>query len=64
MPPSVVLGLSIVVVFLFLAALYESWAVPFAVLLATPFGFLGALVALKLRRHRRSTSTARSASSR
>ena len=36
------LGLSIVVVFLFLAALYESWAVPFAVLLATPFGFLGA----------------------
>jgi hydrophobe/amphiphile efflux-1 (HAE1) family protein len=44
----VVLALSIVVVFLFLAALYESWAVPFAVLLATPFGFLGALVALKL----------------
>jgi multidrug efflux pump subunit AcrB len=35
-------------VFLFLAALYESWAVPFAVLLATPFGFLGALAALKL----------------
>jgi len=44
----VVLALSIVVVFLFLAALYESWAVPFAVLLATPFGFLGALIALKL----------------
>ena len=44
---TVVLGLSIVVVFLFLAALYESWAVPFAVLLATPFGFLGALLALK-----------------
>ncbi len=44
----IVLALSIVVVFLFLAALYESWAVPFAVLLATPFGFLGALVALKL----------------
>jgi multidrug efflux pump len=43
-----VLALSIVVVFLFLAALYESWAVPFAVLLATPFGFLGALIALKL----------------
>ena len=40
-------ALSIVVVFLFLAALYESWAVPFAVLLATPFGFMGALVALK-----------------
>jgi The (Largely Gram-negative Bacterial) Hydrophobe/Amphiphile Efflux-1 (HAE1) Family len=45
---TVVLALSIVVVFLFLAALYESWAVPFAVLLATPFGFLGALIALKL----------------
>jgi hydrophobe/amphiphile efflux-1 (HAE1) family protein len=45
---TMVLALSIVVVFLFLAALYESWAVPFAVLLATPFGFLGALVALKL----------------
>jgi hydrophobe/amphiphile efflux-1 (HAE1) family protein len=44
----VVLGLSVIVVFLFLAALYESWAVPFAVLLATPFGFLGALTALKL----------------
>ncbi len=43
-----VMGLSIVVVFLFLAALYESWTVPFAVLLATPFGFLGALIALKL----------------
>jgi multidrug efflux pump len=45
---TIVLALSIVVVFLFLAALYESWAVPFAVLLATPFGFLGALTALKL----------------
>jgi multidrug efflux pump len=45
---TLVLALSIVVVFLFLAALYESWAVPFAVLLATPFGFLGALTALKL----------------
>jgi len=44
---TIVLGLSIVVVFLFLAALYESWAVPFAVLLATPFGFMGALFALK-----------------
>ena len=44
---TIVMALSIVVVFLFLAALYESWAVPFAVLLATPFGFLGALLALK-----------------
>ena len=35
------------VVFLFLAALYESWSVPLAVLMATPFGFMGALLALK-----------------
>lgn len=34
-------GLSILVVFLCLAALYESWAVPFAVLLALPLGILG-----------------------
>ena len=45
---ALVMALSIVVVFLFLAALYESWTVPFAVLLATPFGFLGALIALKI----------------
>ncbi len=43
-----VLILSMIVVFLLLAALYESWAVPFAVLLATPFGFLGAFTAIKL----------------
>ena len=43
-----VFGLSIVVVFLFLAALYESWAVPFAVLLAVPLGVLGALGSLWL----------------
>ena len=59
----IVLALSIVVVFLFLAALYESWAVPFAVLLATPFGFLGALLASSSAAST-STSTARSASSR
>ncbi|MET0154809.1 MAG: efflux RND transporter permease subunit [Rickettsiales bacterium] len=38
-------GLSILVVFLCLAALYESWAVPFAVMLAVPIGVLGAVVA-------------------
>ncbi len=38
-----VFALSIVVTFLFLAALYESWAVPFAVLLSVPTGVLGAL---------------------
>ncbi|GGO76640.1 transporter [Marinobacterium nitratireducens] len=36
-----VLLLSVVVVFLFLAALYESWSVPFAVMMAVPFGLLG-----------------------
>ncbi|MFD1880517.1 efflux RND transporter permease subunit [Paracoccus pacificus] len=37
-------GLSLAVVFLCLAALYESWAIPFAVMLAMPIGVVGALV--------------------
>jgi multidrug efflux pump len=37
-------GLSLAAVFLCLAALYESWAIPFAVMLAMPIGVLGALV--------------------
>ena len=41
-------AISILVVFLCLAALYESWSVPFAVILAVPIGFLGALLAAKL----------------
>jgi hydrophobe/amphiphile efflux-1 (HAE1) family protein len=41
-----ILALALVVVFLFLAALYESWAVPFAVLLSLPFGIFGAMFAL------------------
>lgn len=36
--------LSILVVFLFLAALYESWSVPFSVMLVVPLGVLGAVV--------------------
>jgi multidrug efflux pump len=36
-------------VFLFLAALYESWSIPFAVVLAVPLGLFGALAALLLR---------------
>jgi multidrug efflux pump len=37
--------ISLIVVFLCLAALYESWAVPFSVLLAVPLGVFGAVVA-------------------
>src|SRR6058998_192615 len=49
-PASVVLGFSVLVVFLIMAALYESWTLPFAVLLATPIAMFGALAALWLRR--------------
>jgi multidrug efflux pump len=38
------LGLSVVVVFLLLAALYESWSVPLAVLMVVPLGVIGAVV--------------------
>jgi HAE1 family hydrophobic/amphiphilic exporter-1 len=40
--------LSILFVFLFLAALYESWSVPFSVLLAVPLGAFGAILTLTL----------------
>jgi len=49
-PPSVIFGLSLLFVFLILAALYESWTVPFSVLLSTPVAVFGALAALWLRR--------------
>ncbi|WP_434930889.1 efflux RND transporter permease subunit [Shewanella sp. HL-SH5] len=39
-------ALSILVVFLVLAALYESWSVPFAVVLVVPLGVIGALLAM------------------
>ena len=42
-------ALSLLVVFLCLAALYESWSVPFAVMLAVPLGILGALLAASSR---------------
>lgn len=41
-----IFALSIVFVFLFLAALYESWSVPFSVLLAVPIGAFGAILTL------------------
>jgi multidrug efflux pump subunit AcrB len=44
-----VLALGLVLVFLVLAAQYESWSVPFAVLLGIPFGLLGALAAAWVR---------------
>jgi len=40
--------LSIVFVFLFLAALYESWSIPFSVLLSVPIGAFGAILTLTL----------------
>jgi HAE1 family hydrophobic/amphiphilic exporter-1 len=41
-----IFSISIIFVFLFLAALYESWSVPFSVLLAVPLAAFGAIVAL------------------
>ncbi|HXN49466.1 MAG TPA: efflux RND transporter permease subunit, partial [Bryobacteraceae bacterium] len=45
----VIFGFAAVLVFLCLAALYESWSIPFAVLLAIPLGIFGALTAVWLR---------------
>jgi len=45
---AIIFALSIVFVFLFLAALYESWSVPFSVLFAVPLGAFGAIITLKL----------------
>ncbi|SAK55279.1 hydrophobe/amphiphile efflux-1 (HAE1) family protein [Caballeronia pedi] len=42
-------ALSLIVVFLCLAGLYESWSVPFSVILVVPLGIVGALVAAHLR---------------
>ena len=49
-PPSAIFGFSLLFVFLILAALYESWSLPFSVLLSTPVAVFGALAALWLRR--------------
>jgi HAE1 family hydrophobic/amphiphilic exporter-1 len=49
-PASVIFAFSLLFVFLVLAALYESWTVPFSVLLSTPVAVFGALAALWLRR--------------
>lgn len=44
-----IFGFAGILVFLFLAALYESWSIPFAVLLAVPLGIFGALAGIWLR---------------
>jgi hydrophobe/amphiphile efflux-1 (HAE1) family protein len=49
-PPAAIFGLSLLFVFLILAALYESWSLPFSVLLSTPVAVFGAFVVLWLRR--------------
>ncbi len=44
-----VFGLSLLLVFLILAALYESWALPFSILLSVPIAVFGAFLGLQLR---------------
>jgi HAE1 family hydrophobic/amphiphilic exporter-1 len=50
-PTWVVFGLSLMFVFLILAALYESWSLPFSVLLSTPIAVFGAFLALWIRNY-------------
>ncbi|MGG9962430.1 efflux RND transporter permease subunit [Ferruginibacter sp. SUN106] len=45
---TIIFGISIVFVFLFLAALYESWSIPFSVLFAVPIGAFGSILTLLL----------------
>jgi multidrug efflux pump len=45
----ILFALSLLVVFLALSALYESWSIPFAVILVVPLGILGAVLAVHLR---------------
>src|SRR5262249_4118491 len=47
--PAAVFGLSFLFVFLILAALYESWSLPFSVLLSTPIAVFGAFAAIMAR---------------
>ncbi len=46
---TLLLGFSLLAVFLCLSALYESWSIPFAVLLAVPLGVLGAVIGASVR---------------
>src|SRR5271165_3253482 len=49
-PPAAIFGLSLLFVFLILAALYESWTLPLSVLLSTPVAVFGAFAIMWLRR--------------
>jgi HAE1 family hydrophobic/amphiphilic exporter-1 len=49
-PAAAIFGFSLLFVFLILAALYESWSLPFSVLLSTPVAVFGAFFVLWLRR--------------
>jgi HAE1 family hydrophobic/amphiphilic exporter-1 len=49
-PATAIFGFSLLFVFLILAALYESWSLPFSVLLSTPVAVFGAFFVLWLRR--------------
>ncbi len=49
-PPAVIFGFSFLFCFLILAALYESWTLPFSVLLSVPIAVFGAFASLYLRR--------------
>jgi HAE1 family hydrophobic/amphiphilic exporter-1 len=49
-PPGAIFAFSLLVVFLILAALYESWSLPFSILLSTPVAVFGAFAVLWLRR--------------
>jgi hypothetical protein len=51
-PATAIFGFSLLFVFLILAALYESWSLPFSVLLRTPVAVFGAFAVLWLRRCR------------
>ncbi|END8272558.1 efflux RND transporter permease subunit, partial [Escherichia coli] len=42
------MALSVLVVFMVLAALYESWSIPFAVMLVVPLGLIGAVIAVNV----------------
>jgi hydrophobe/amphiphile efflux-1 (HAE1) family protein len=47
----IVLGLAVMLMFLCLAALYESWAIPFSILFGIPIGIFGAFLAIYVRHY-------------